>query len=434
SRYSQDLQAVINRAVQIASLPITQLNNEKAHLSDQSSALAGLDTVFLSLQTAIGAIGSALGSSSYTAHVSDSSKLSVTLGAGAGTGTYSIDILSAGKYASSLTLNPWDNTTGHTYKLSLKGQDPLALTVDSSDTPQAVAAAINSQYGDKVSATVVNVGGDTPDYRISLQGLTLADLQPDILVDGSSTGIQDPKVTGEPASYTMNGSATTATSASRAITVANGVVFNLAAGATGTVDVTVSRSTAALSSALANLATAYNAVVDALAKQRGSSAGPLSGEPVLNQVSQALRDISTYGGQPGAIDGLRSLGLTLDNDGHLSFDSTTFQATAGKSLSSLDTFFGSPTTSGFLKLATDRLNTVEQPTTGLLPAAEAAVTAQSNSLTTQISNQQDRVDRLQQQLTTQMSAADALIASMEQNYNYIYGMFQAMQTAAQQYK
>jgi hypothetical protein len=33
-----------------------------------------------------------------------------------------------------------------------------------------------------------------------------------------------------------------------------------------------------------------------------------------------------------------------------------------------------------------------------------------------------------------MSAADALIASMEQQYSYISNMFTAMETAAQQYK
>ena len=34
----------------------------------------------------------------------------------------------------------------------------------------------------------------------------------------------------------------------------------------------------------------------------------------------------------------------------------------------------------------------------------------------------------------QMAAADAMIASMEQQYSYLYGMFSAMQTAAEQYK
>jgi hypothetical protein len=39
-----------------------------------------------------------------------------------------------------------------------------------------------------------------------------------------------------------------------------------------------------------------------------------------------------------------------------------------------------------------------------------------------------------ERMTEQISAADALIATMEQQYNYLSGMFQAMQTADAQYK
>ncbi len=44
------------------------------------------------------------------------------------------------------------------------------------------------------------------------------------------------------------------------------------------------------------------------------------------------------------------------------------------------------------------------------------------------------MDQLQQQLTSQMAAADALIATMQQQYSYMSSMFAAQQTAAQQYK
>ena len=49
----------------------------------------------------------------------------------------------------------------------------------------SVAAAINAKAGDKVRATVVNVGSTScPDYRISLQSTTLGD-NPVQLVDNS---------------------------------------------------------------------------------------------------------------------------------------------------------------------------------------------------------------------------------------------------------
>jgi hypothetical protein len=44
------------------------------------------------------------------------------------------------------------------------------------------------------------------------------------------------------------------------------------------------------------------------------------------------------------------------------------------------------------------------------------------------------VDQTKLNLQQQMATADALIATMEQQYNYLTGMFQSMQVADSQYK
>ena len=99
SRYSSDFQAVINRATAIASLPISQLNNQKTDIDDQTTAITALDGKFSALQTAVDGIGRALGGSSFTATVSDPSKVAVTLGDGAMEGSYSAEVLDAGAFA-----------------------------------------------------------------------------------------------------------------------------------------------------------------------------------------------------------------------------------------------------------------------------------------------------------------------------------------------
>jgi hypothetical protein len=52
SRFSKDFSSVIDRAVGIASLPLSQLNSGKTKLSAESAAVAALDTKFGALQTA----------------------------------------------------------------------------------------------------------------------------------------------------------------------------------------------------------------------------------------------------------------------------------------------------------------------------------------------------------------------------------------------
>jgi flagellar capping protein FliD len=432
SRYSSDFQAVIDRATAIASLPITQLNNDKSALNDQSTALTGLDSKFSALQAAVGKIGDALGGASFDASVSDPSKVSVTLGDGAVEGNYSIEVLDPGAYATSMTASSWVNPGGppDNYKLSLNGVQYSVNTNDNS--AGSVAAAINSQYGDKVRAIVLNVGtSDSPDYRISLQATTLGDLQPDLL-DGS-TSLQTQQTTGSQAHYIVNGSGTDVYSSSRTVTIATGVTVNLQAASASPVNITLTRSTSALSDALSAFATAYNAAVDEVDKQHGTSSGALAGQSLVNDLSNVLSGISTYSSSSSGFGGLSALGLDLDKTGHLSFNSFTLLASDLTNSAGITAFLGSATGGGFLKLATDSLNGVEQPGIGLLPAAESAIQEQSTRIDQNIADQQAIVDRMTAQMQTQMAAADALIASMEQQYEYLSGLFTSQADASKQY-
>src|SRR5437773_3120828 len=161
SHFSQDFSNVVSRATAIASLPITQLNADKTKLTDQAGALTGLDGKFSALQSSLQGIADALSGSSFQADISDPAKVQVTLGDGAMEGNYTIDVVDAGTYATSMTSSSWVTDTGptRTYQLSLGGVN-YALS-PAGNGAASVAAAINSQYGDKVRATVVNVGSVT---------------------------------------------------------------------------------------------------------------------------------------------------------------------------------------------------------------------------------------------------------------------------------
>ena len=57
SRYSTDFQSVIDRTVNIASLPMLQMQQNKVTISDQSAALNALDTKYLRFQTSLKNLG-----------------------------------------------------------------------------------------------------------------------------------------------------------------------------------------------------------------------------------------------------------------------------------------------------------------------------------------------------------------------------------------
>jgi flagellar hook-associated protein 2 len=432
SAYSTDFQNVIDRAVAIASLPMNQLNNDKATLTNQVTELQTVDSRFAAIQTAIQNISAALDGSSFEATSSNDTVAAVSVSTGAMEGNYSIQVNDIGAYPTSLTTSAWNAAPGspHTYQLCI-GANQYDFT-PSDNSAAGVAAALNAQFGGQVRATVVNVGSTSiPDYRISLQGTDLADTPLDIQDGGVS--LQTAQTEGRRAQYIVNGSGNVVSSDSRNVSIAAGLTIGLVSSSGTPVDITVTRSSSALSDALSSFATAFNSAVDEVTAQRGQNAGPLQGQSLVNQLSQVLSGMATYSSSGTGISGLADLGLTLGLDGKLTFSSLAMMASDLTNSTAVTTFLGTTDGGGFLKAATDALNGLEDPTSGAIKTTESAFNSQIAGLTSQIADKQSQVDALQTQLTSQMAAADALIASMEQQYSYITSMFQAMQTADQQY-
>ena len=423
SQYSTDFQNVITRAVAIASLPINQLNSNKTTLQDQSTALTVIDSKFAALQAALDGIDKAVAGGSLQASLSDAKLVSASAGDGA--------------YASSLTASSWVNAQNlpgqqRTYRLWVGNANYDITPADNSAA--TVAAAINATAGGKVRASVVNVGSSsTPDWRISLQGAALGDAPVDLLDGGVS--LQTKQVTGRPAQYVVDHSGVTVSSTSRAVVIADGLTVNLLTSNPGNpAEITVTRSTSALSDALATFASAYNDAGSAIATQQDPATGALSGQAVMYGLRRALSGMATYESPGNGFGGLADLGVMLGSDGKMTYNPLALMSADVFNAAGVTAFLGSEAGGGFLQAASNMMTQLEDPATGSVKAAEAAYTAQMAGIDQRVADKQDQVDQLQQRLQEQMSAADAAIASMEQQYNYLYGMFQAMQTAAQQYK
>ena len=205
SAYSADFANVISRAVAIASLPITQLTNNKTTLTNQSTELTTLDTKFTALQTAIAAVGAALGGSSFQTDISTPNVVNVSLADGAQEGYYTMNVSSIGAYESSMSTANWNvpevANTPTTFTLVVGNKNYSVTAADNS--AQSVADAINANYGNLVQATTVNVAqGDT---RIALQSATLGATNLDILnipTSATATSLQTQAPTGYAVSET----------------------------------------------------------------------------------------------------------------------------------------------------------------------------------------------------------------------------------------
>ncbi|HZU22611.1 MAG TPA: flagellar filament capping protein FliD [Terriglobales bacterium] len=435
STYSSDLQQVITRELQIASLPMQLLQNQQSQLTSEQTAMQSLSSSFSGVQSAITGIDSATGLSTYGATVSDPSVANATVSSGVLNGTLTLDVLSLGSKSSAMSnsglLTVTDPTqdnisTGSSYTLTV---DSKPYTLNLTDTSlDGLVNAINSS-GAGVSATIVNVGGSTPDYRLSIQSQNYAadTIQ---LTDSGDNPLMTTLATGSPVTYQVNGQPSTPIeSNSRTVTLAPGLSVNILAA--GSTDITVSQNGSSIANAINSFVTAYNAAVDQLSQSHGTGGNALTGNSIVFSLEQTLQQLTNYTGS-GNITALSDLGLTFDSNGHLQFDETGFLSTASQSMNDVLSFLGSVSgNNGFLGIASQTLTGVMDTTTGILPQAMNDLATEVTNIGTQINDDEDKLTTLQQTLTQQMAQADALIASLQQQNTNLTNLFSAMKVNAQ---
>jgi flagellar hook-associated protein 2 len=228
SRYAADFQGLIERAVGIASLPLKQLQSVRTSLRDQSSALEQLQRSFESLRSALDGLKSVTGTGGYTTAVSNGAVLSASVGAGAMTGVWSVEVTSLGAWTSTLSKDglprvsdPATQSITSATSLTLRVNGESKQITPASATLTALVEAIN-EAGLEVEASIVNVGTTSaPDYRLAVRSTKLAAVT--IELEDEAGALLDTLALGSPATYKVNGMSQAIESDSRTVTLAPGL-------------------------------------------------------------------------------------------------------------------------------------------------------------------------------------------------------------------
>jgi flagellar hook-associated protein 2 len=431
SSYSQSLNNEISQEVQLASLPIQILENDVSTLDSQQSELQTLSADMQSVQSAVEGIGSAV-SSMLTGTVSDPSVATATVSSDATAGTYTLSDISLGSYTDVLSVAGSPAAITEPTSQNIGSGDSFTLTVGagpgvavSGGNLNALANSIN-QAGAGVQATVVNVGSNqSPDYRLALQSDQLGTVSI-ALTDSQSDNLLGTPTTGAPTTYTIDGQ--TVSTSSDSVTLAPGLTVNLIGNTAGSTTITVAPNSANVGNALESFVNAYNSAMTDLGKNIGQSGGALAGQSVVYELSDALQSLANYSSGSGVITSMAALGLTFnDTSGTLSFDQSTFDSATSGQTAALQQFLGSATGGGFLETAANTMSSLVDPTTGILTNDINSVQSSITNTNSQITDEQNQVSQLQTNLTNQMSAADAMIYSMQQQATYFQQMFAAEQ-------
>lgn len=237
----------------------------------------------------------------------------------------------------------------------------------------------------------------------------------------NSDGLVFQRTAGSNASLTVDG--TPISSATNIVTGAiPGVTLNLASAAPGTpVQVTLGNDPTQITGAINNFVSAYNTLVQSINAQFAvdpttNTQGPLGADSSLRSLqSSLLADVtSSLTGNSGIIN-LATLGIDLNNDGTLTVNQTAtdthpslsnvLAANPGAVLS----FFQNASGTGFANNFAADLNSLTDPTQGIITSDIAQNTSQARNLTNSINNFQTHLATEQAALTLQLDQVNATL-------------------------
>ncbi|MHB1650908.1 MAG: flagellar filament capping protein FliD [Desulfitobacteriaceae bacterium] len=444
---------IVSKLVQVERMPETQMLQKQATLNKQKSAwlqvntlMAAFDTSMLNLKntstwntskvtssdpTVLTALGSSTATGSYNVTVNNLATQQAFSVKGAAL-TSATTALSSQGISGNLTVSTVDATgTSHSLTIDLGGTtlNPAGNTLND------VAAAINNPvngltYG--VTASVVQVAGGYAltvvtnqtgaSATVNQAGKTTVSTTSGQLTAASTQSATD-------ASLTVNG--LTITSASNTVNgVIPGVSLTLQKNS-GTSTVNLVNDASVAQSAVQDMVTKYNALMDYIAQATSYDstkkvAGDLFGDPTLQTLQSQLRTMmgNTITNPTIPYTTLASIGITTSStdfgkSADLQLDTTKFAAAMATNSQSIANMFGSPIGLGQNTMTTGlaiSMDAFVQPYIqygGMLSSQTDSLTGQVNDLQNQIDAWEKHVTSYQTRLTQQFTAMEQAISQMQ---------------------
>ncbi|MCX4158961.1 MULTISPECIES: flagellar filament capping protein FliD [Paraburkholderia] len=479
NQVQQAAQSIISGSTGNATMDVATLVSAlvNAKTAGQTAALKAKQTSDTTTLSAYGALSSALNAlQAAIKNLSDGTTLSTfgatasgkgmdpKAGPGAVAGSYSIDVKQIAA-SQSLSSAAFDSTAKlGSGKLTIAvGGKSMDVTIDSTNnTLSGIANAINKAGNNPgVTATIVTgTGGAHLVLRSTTTGaantinVSTSDVQND-------TGLSSLGVTSTPGA---NGAASTivssdtskawqqseaaqdakftiggieASSSTNAVTAAiSGVTLNLSSAAVGTTQtLTIAPDTTAQNTAITNFANLYNTVVTTINSlssfdKSSKTGGALLGDSTLTTIKNTLASIVGGGvGAGSSAVGLASIGITLKGDpadGTLVIDSKKLSTSLTSSPAQVAALFNSTNGIG-AKLNKSISDFVK--TGGIIDTRSTALNADLKSITTQQTTLANYSAQLTKQYQSQFTALNTLMATMNNNSQYLTALFGGSKSA-----
>lgn len=418
-----DVTSAVDSAVTAAEAPEQTWESEESTIESQQSALQSLETDVTNLDSDVQSLNSITGPlSSTTVTSSDSNVVSATSASGTASGDHVVVVNSlattaswtSGAFASSTTDLPAGSFT-----ITNGSGTATTITTDGTETLSDVASEIN---GDNLGLTA-SVVTDANGSRLVIEANSTGSAS-NFTVSTSTTGYGFAQaVTGANASLTVDG--ISIASASNTVTGAiPGVTLNLlSASPNEQVSLNIAPDTSSAATAINQFVTDYNTIISALNTQYtdtdGSGEGVLATDSTVRSLQEDVLNALDYTYTPSSgtttVPNLTSLGISVNNDGTLSVDSSTLNSVLANNFSDVQTFFQGSAYNGFA-------NTLDQQLTSFTSSDNGAFTVDLQSMSSELTDLQNDVtnfqtnyiEPLQTQLQSEYSSAEEELQELPQ--------------------
>ena len=416
-----DVASLVQQILNAKSGPLVEWQDEQSTLQTQASDLTGINNDLNSLATAMQALSDPLGVlAAQGATSSDNSVVTASATPAAIAGTHQIvvtNLASPGLVytndfaaGAGTSILPGGASSGE-IDLQIGGATPVPIniTAGANDTLTTLASYINGQKLGVTASVVTDANGS----RLALVSQATGTAGALAITSNNTSLTFSPPAGGTNAALTIDG--VPYSSASNTITGAiAGVTLSLAGTSPNTpVNVTIGTNTTQITAAINNFVAAYNQVIGDINSQvtvnpTTNSQGPLGTDGSLTALQSSLLSDAAYSvsGNSGYVN-LASLGISTNNDGTLTVDSSQLASALSSNPSAVTNFFQNPTATGFANNFHTDLTSLTDPTAGPLNVDLTQNAVEQQNLTNNISNFQTQLTAQQTQLTSEFDRVNA---------------------------
>ena len=435
-----DTNALIAGLVKAEHRSIDVLAAQKVRFQAQDAVITAVVGGLAKVRSAAQSLALSTDFQKKTASSSDASVLSVSASSAASAGNIDIvvDSLASAQTVQSTSFTSSTAAIGTgTLTISAGGKTTSIVVDGTNNTLSGLRDTINDADGN-VTATIVNVGAATADYRLILRSKNTG-IANAVTVAGTLTGAADPFAgggqivqTAADAVFSVNG-LTVRRSSNKVSDVVAGLSISLVGegdrdGIVETTDraaqIAVSADSSSVISSVKNLVESFNAVSKIVNDQftldpNTNRQGSTSGDASLRGVIARLRaELSRPGGFGVGYKYLSDVGISFQKDGSLTLDEAKLSEALADDPTAVGRLFLA-TEGGIGKRIPDAVDDFVSQVDGALTFRQKGIAQSLKRIDEKVVREEERIAAMQDRLTRQFSALEQIVSSLKSQGDFL---------------